>query len=328
MKKSLKIISGLFALILITASVEAIAQEEPEVDEQQVMKGVENNAFSEDNEACFVCHGEPYYQLSDTAMGVSVKRLMCDDYYVDRDKYYQSNHWSFACSDCHSYDLNIFPHPTSARLEESYTCDGCHGFDESDAQYHFGDISNDYNESVHADVEGFNCWKCHDPHTYELTIRKSDDYEAIILYDNNMCLECHANYSNYQLLSEKDETIVIDKHSWLPNQSAHFKSVRCIECHTQINDSTMVAHKVMPIADAVKNCTECHSSDSRLMATLYKFRSQEERRNDGFVNGVILNQSYVIGANRNVFLNWLSFIIAAGVMGVVAIHVFFRIIKR
>ncbi len=81
----------------------------------------------------------------------------------------------------------------------------------------------------------------------------------------------------------------------------------------------------MPIADAVKNCTECHSSDSRLMATLYKFRSQEERRNDGFVNGVILNQSYVIGANRNYYLNRLSLVLFGLVLLLVSFHAILRL---
>ena len=48
------------------------------------------------------------------------------------------------------------------------------------------------------------------------------------------------------------------------------------------------------------------------MASLYKFESKEQRQ-DGFFNGIILNESYVIGANRNEYLNILSLIIFAGV---------------
>jgi len=41
----------------------------------------------------------------------------------------------------------------------------------------------------------------------------------------------------------------------------------------------------------------------------------------------MLNNSYVIGANRNEYLNKLSLIILALVLGVVAVHVFFRTIN-
>jgi hypothetical protein len=62
------------------------------------------------------------------------------------------------------------------------------------------------------------------------------------------------------------------------------------------------------------------------MASLYKFESKAQRR-DGFFNGIILNESYVIGANRNEYLNLLSLLIFGGVIGVIAIHIIFRIRK-
>jgi hypothetical protein len=60
------------------------------------------------------------------------------------------------------------------------------------------------------------------------------------------------------------------------------------------------------------------------MATLYKFKNKEQRRS-GFFNGTILNESYVIGANRNQYLIDLSLIILFGLLGVIATHVFFRV---
>lgn len=60
------------------------------------------------------------------------------------------------------------------------------------------------------------------------------------------------------------------------------------------------------------------------MASLYKFESKEQRR-DGFFNGIILNASYVIGANRNEYLNMLSLIIFVVVIGVVVAHIAVRI---
>lgn len=60
------------------------------------------------------------------------------------------------------------------------------------------------------------------------------------------------------------------------------------------------------------------------MASLYKFESKEKRR-DGFFNGIILNASYVIGANRNEYLNYISLIIFFVVIIVIVVHIVFRI---
>ena len=43
-----------------------------------------------------------------------------------------------------------------------------------------------------------------------------------------------------------------------------------------------------------------------------------------FFNGIILNESYVIGANRNEYLNLLSLIIFVVVLGVIAIHIYIQ----
>jgi hypothetical protein len=80
----------------------------------------------------------------------------------------------------------------------------------------------------------------------------------------------------------------------------------------------------MPKDEAVKKCNECHSRSSMLMASLYKFQSKEQRR-DGFFNGIILNESYVIGANRNEYLNLLSLIIFGLVVIIIVVHIYFRI---
>jgi len=126
------------------------------------------------------------------------------------------------------------------------------------------------------------------------------------------------------LLTEHEEIDIVNKHEWLPNQIAHFSSVRCIECHTRINDSILVSHELLPKKDAVRRCTECHSTDSRLMATLYKFQTKEQRKT-GFINGVIVNESFVIAANRNVYLNYLSLGIFVLVILIIIVHVSFRI---
>jgi predicted CXXCH cytochrome family protein len=214
-------------------------------------------------------------------------------------------------------------------MEQKYNCIDCHGGDEKFSQYHFEEIEVEYQESTHFKLEqdGFSCWKCHNPHSYKISVRNSNNLKETIAYDNAICLSCHSDYSRFQLLTDREEINLIKKHDWLPNQTAHIANVRCIECHTKINNNIPVAHQIRPKSEAVKRCNECHSQNSILMASLYKFESRAQRR-DGFFNGIILNESYVIGANRNEYLNLLSLIIFIGVLGIIAVHIIFRIRKN
>ncbi len=232
----------------------------------------EVNPYVEDNENCLKCHGELKYTLEDPTLGRTMTEHMCPDRIIDRDAFYTGVHKSFACADCHNYGFEEFPHSVEARLEEMLLCMDCHGYDESFAQYHFEDIEVEFSESIH-NIEEFTCWKCHDPHSYRAFMRNAEDIEEAVLYDNNMCLSCHADFDRFMLLTDREEINVVESHGWLPNQVAHFRSVRCIECHTEINDSILIAHKILPKSEAVENCIECHSRDSRLMHTLYKFQS-------------------------------------------------------
>jgi len=214
-------------------------------------------------------------------------------------------------------------------MELQYNCIDCHGGDDKFSMFNFEEIDNEYKQSVHFKLEegGFTCWKCHNPHTYRINIRETEDLKETILYDNNICLNCHSDYSRFQLLSDREEMNIIKKHDWLPNQASHFSNVRCIECHTNANDSLLVSHFIVPKDQAVRKCNECHSRNSILMASLYKFKSREQRR-DGFFNGIILNESYVIGANRNEYLNLLSLIIFGIVLVIMGIHIYFRVIRK
>ena len=286
----------------------------------------EVNPFVDDNEGCLKCHGEHKFVIEDPVMGKTVTEAMCEERYIDRDLYYQAVHKSFSCTDCHSYDYFTFPHSLDSRLEERFVCMDCHGYDETYAHYNFETIEVEFQASIH-NIEGFTCWKCHNPHSYKAFVRNAEDIEEAVLYDNNMCLRCHADFTRFMVLTDRSEINIVDRHDWLPNQASHFANVRCIECHTQINDTILVAHKILPKEQAVKKCTECHSKDSRLLHSLYKFTSQEGRKG-GFVNGVILNNSYVIGANQNVILNRLSILVFGLVLVVVLYHIILRIRKQ
>ncbi len=284
--------------------------------------------FREENERCLKCHGQEKYEYTNESLGRQVKELMCTQRIVKRDLFYQSNHKSFRCNDCHSSQYENFPHPGELRMEQKFNCLDCHGGDEKFAQYHFEEIDSEYIQSTHYKLEedGFTCWKCHNPHTYKINIRNTENLKETIRYDNAICLDCHSNFNHFQLLTDRKEINILSTHSWLPNQAIHFQNVRCIECHTKINNNILVSHLIKPKKEAVRLCNECHSQNSILMATLYKFESKAQRRN-GFFNGIILNQSYVIGANRNEFLNLASIGIFLVVLAVIGIHIFFRIRK-
>lgn len=311
-------------IILLTTCLTLNAQQ----DDTTKLKSwyYEVNDFVDDNESCLQCHGEAKFVIEDPNTGRSTHELMYHERAIDREAFYGSVHRTFACTDCHSFDFNTFPHPVETRVEEQFLCMDCHGYDETYAQYHFEDIEVEFQESIH-NIEEFTCWKCHNPHSYKAFMRNAEDLAEAILYDNNMCLRCHANFDRFTLLTDREEIIVVDSHDWLPNQTAHFQSVRCIECHTEINDSILIAHKILPKTGAVQNCTECHSRDSRLMHTLYKFQSLEERKG-GFVNAIMISNSYVIGANQNVLLNRLSFLVFGLTLLVIAFHTYLRIKKQ
>jgi hypothetical protein len=282
--------------------------------------------YAEENQRCFNCHGQQKFEYTNDILGKQVRAIMFSERIILKDAYYQSNHKSFNCIDCHSSDYVNFPHQGELRMEQKFTCIDCHGGDENFAQYHFEEIDSEYQQSTHflLEEDGFSCWKCHDPHSYKISVRNSENLKETIAYDNAICLDCHSNFDRFQLLTDKEEINILQKHEWLPNQAAHFANVRCIECHTQINNNVPVPHLLLSKEHAVKLCNECHSQNSILMASLYKFESKAQRR-DGFLNGIILNESYVIGANRNEYLNLLSLIIFLGVIGIIGVHILFRI---
>ena len=314
-------------VVLFFGTVHTGAGRELPQDEFEKFRQV--NDYVDDNEECFRCHGETKFQLKGEINGRILTRHMCRDHLILREEFYASNHKSFSCFDCHSGEYADFPHPLDVRLEEPWNCIDCHGYDEDYAHYQFGKIEEEYMQSVHylANPEEFSCWKCH-PHSYHISIRNTENLSATIAYDNAICLSCHADFDQFELLTDREGINVIQTHDWLPNQALHFRNVRCIECHTQISDSILVAHLVLPKEEAVRLCSECHSRDSRLMTTLYKFQSKEARNTYGFVNAVVINDAYVIGANRNYVLNLVSVIIFGLAFLGMALHIVFRVIKK
>ena len=143
-----------------------------------------------------------------------------------------------------------------------------------------------------------------------------------------MCMSCHSNNIKFQLISDKLKPALSHIHEWLPNQELHFMNVRCIECHTQVIDSLAVSHNILPKEKALKNCVECHSKNSMLMASLYKYKNLQNRSQNGKLNAIISNKSYVIGAYQNVWLNYFSILIFLLTLAGICLHLILRIVKN
>jgi len=292
--------------------------------------GEEKVVHSEENSNCFYCHGSPTYSYYNDVLERNVTKRMNPYFLIDSVLYYDQNHKSFECIDCHSYEFKTFPHNNTLRMEPMPSCLDCHEGDDATAMYNFEIINDEFHESVHSTKhsEEFTCWMCHNPHSYKINATNNSNVLETIIYDNNICLSCHADINKYQLISSNTKPNVIDKHDWLPNQRAHFAHVRCIECHTHTSDEALVAHHIQAKDKAVKKCVECHSSNSILMASLYRFKAQENRQKFGFFNAAILKETYLIGANRNLYLNILSIIIFGSVIFIILVHTILRILLK
>lgn len=286
--------------------------------------------FRNENNTCLRCHANYHYEFPNSDSTRIIRKELCPNYVIDTALFYSSNHKTFKCTDCHSEDFNKYPHDANLKAEQNYACMDCHAGDDAYAKYHFEEITAHFENSVHfnSDKDAFTCWQCHDPHTYKTNARVSKNVTSTVLYDNNICLGCHANINRMEVLTTKDKANIVQKHDWLPNQELHFKNVRCVECHARQNDTLLVSHKILPKAKAVHLCAECHSQNSLLMASLYKYKVKQNRQQYGFLNSVILNESFVIGANRNYYLNVISIALAALTFSGIIIHLLLRIFKR
>lgn len=286
--------------------------------------------LDESSRYCAQCHGNHYYSFHNPVTDQDTRKRMNPYFFIDTIKFVDAIHSFFACQDCHSPEYETYPHPSELKLEPKFSCIDCHGGDETFAKYQFEDIDDEVSQSVHKLAhEQFKCEMCHDLHSYKLVARNEKSKIAdIVIEDNQMCLSCHNNLSKYQILTDHEKPELLKTHDWLPNQELHFLSVRCIECHTPTSDTLMVSHKILPKEQAVHLCSDCHSTNSILRTKLYKYHAEESRVDQGYYNAVILNEAYVIGANRNRYLNLLSLMFFGLALSGIGVHIVARIIKK
>ncbi len=308
-------------LLLFVFSMSLGAQEEP----------IELENAAGNYATCLKCHGQSFYSFYNDWTETDVRKIMPQEYRIDTIDYYSSSHYNFNCSDCHTPDYETFPHEGELRKEFINTCLDCHGGDDDYAHFKFEDIEESFNQSVHnpEKLTNFSCWQCHDPHSYKLNYRNTKDLLSTIEKNNQSCMNCHNQQDHMQLFSDATFKDLATEHEFLPNQKLHYQKVRCIECHGKIRDDMMVAHNILSAEESVNDCRECHSKNSLLMASLYKYQSVENRKKYGFYNATILNESYVIGASRNLWLNIFTIVVfALSFLAIITHAIILKILKK
>ncbi|MBF0370658.1 MAG: cytochrome c3 family protein [Magnetococcales bacterium] len=267
------------------------------------------------SDQCLRCHAMETLAHRDRETG----RLV--DLSVDPKKMAASNHGQLECLDCHGSGFKQIPHGSQAKLE-SLHCLECHDANQNFDRQQFEAIERSFNRSVHAQrqPENFDCFSCHDPHAFQRAER-IEKISNIVADHNRVCLSCHgAGTIDKPHVAQVNFTDLADldvAHSWLPNREHHWRSVRCVECHTTHRSDA--SHMILTADRAEKNCVACHTKDSLLLTKLYQHRVSQERQKAGFINSIVMNESYIIGMTRHRFLDGAGIAALAltllGVMG-------------
>ena len=271
------------------------------------------------NGECLACHAKLVRRIRPRA-DVDPEKLK--RFLVDAPLFASSNHGGVECKTCHGPGFVTFPHKEGARQQISQ-CSECH------AQKVMR-IEAQFDKSVHVTRQPgkFTCTTCHDPHKFEIAQRLGDPRQ-IVAQDNRMCEDCHRSDRPFHALApDKDRVDIDHAHDWLPNTQLHWKAVRCVECHTPVSTVKTLAlsHEILGRSATEKNCIACHSQASTLRTRLYRHLAQSEQETDGFLNSVILRNSYVIGATRNRYLDLAGGFLIVGVVGGIAGHGMFRVV--
>lgn len=322
-------ISYFSIVILLFGNIEWIMNKIPKIMMIIMLMIITAAQAEPDNGKCFKCHASPTLKEIDEETGVT------RNLYVDPLAFKGSNHGRLQCTFCHGNSHDSWPHSKSAAVD--LTCITCHSanstflhnnmqFSEKFDGIPIGKIYDEFQQNYHVKKLGdkFNCFSCHDPHSFQ---RNFTDRAQKIVADNAMCLHCHASTSNLKMLTARKFDNIENIHAWLPNPELHWKNVRCIDCHSSYNAPNL-SHNILPKDKAVKNCEKCHSQNTILMTKLYKYESKKEKEKSGFVNGSILNKSYVIGSTRNSYLDKISIIIFAGMFIFIGIHGGIRLLTK
>uniref|UniRef100_UPI002638E582 cytochrome c3 family protein n=1 Tax=Propionivibrio sp. TaxID=2212460 RepID=UPI002638E582 len=284
-------------LHLAFLSVPALAQDKPAA----VITPDQLEKIRIGNNECFACHSADGI-AHPPKQGMDLKLLR--GLVRDANAFYGSDHQRLACTKCHNEGYDEHPHAADAK-DMTTTCSDCH---DKTATL----VGKQFDKSVHAKnlADKFTCATCHDPHLMRLAAKLGDP-QKIVAQDNRVCLSCHDSDDKFAKFApdKKIRPRIDDLHDWLPNTRAHWKAVRCVECHTPaVAAGEPISHEILNKDKAEKKCLACHSANSSLNTRLYRHLAKEEHQRLGFANSVILSNSYVLGATRHPLIDTLLMI--------------------
>lgn len=287
-----------------------------------------NHPLVAENIKCLKCHGQTAYTVHSSDGRKQTKRPMSPACMISPLGYSNAIHGSLKCLDCHAEGYNTFPHNVDLKFESIYACTDCHEDTKKFKRFHLDSIVAGYENSVHAKAmsKTFTCWKCHNPHTYITAFSEQTDLKSAIDVSNAICLDCHNNAEKYKLLTDKPMDNLVKEHAWLSHPEIHLKNVRCVDCHAKLSSGTFTPHEILPSHDAVRKCTACHSQQSILANSL--LRTDQKEKQLGFSNSKALQYAFIMGANRNIWLNLISGSLFALLLSGLFIHFFFTLRYR
>ncbi|MBF0095004.1 MAG: nitrate reductase [Alphaproteobacteria bacterium] len=298
-----------------SARAEARAEEESGIPGGEVTEArgeLAEREYASVNERCLRCHGMATLSYQDPTTQKTVSLA------VDPEKFATSNHARMTCTNCHQDDYIEYPHVKKAD-RASLTCLGCHRADKKTSRFRipiFDDVGRQFRRSVHykALPETFDCFSCHDPHVFEVLTAEAGP-AAVVNSDNAICLKCHNSQPRFSALTRHEFPSLKQAHSWLPSPSMHWRSVRCIECHTPRGGND-INHEIVRGEAVERNCVACHTKDSALLTRLYRHRVKEERQVSGLFASMLNNEAYIVGMTRSPDVDALSFfLIGSTVLG-------------
>lgn len=277
---------GLLLLLLLSAALPA-----------------SGGATSVSNEVCQDCHAVPDLRFTDRATGESTL------YTIEPATYRGSAHGHVACVACHDVGYGEdLPHEGPA-WRARFLCVDCHAalgdLDELDLPARKDELL----AGAHGD-EGrrrMDCHDCHDPHRFAL-VRRQEEALGRIAASNAICLACHGapgvRSFGYEALQDAAGT-----HDHFPHAARHFGRVKCVTCHAPLGAGA--GHDVRPVADSLGDCAACHVRSDPAYGSSYE---------GGAGRGDVIDQVYVIGSTRSVWLDRSSQVGFVLFLGGVLLH--------
>lgn len=287
------------------------------------------------NESCLSCHSSDRINKEwVTERGRSL------NLHVDSIHYNDSVHQGQNCESCHQGADDAAFETAPHRFENDTASRGC----ESCHSEVFHEVNEQIKSSHHTKtvVEKFGnefaCETCHNAHTFKFPER-TEDIAANIQKANDACFGCHNDLKGYEQLTDKKLLDQEMGHWFLPEKNKHFAAVRCVDCHSA-GEGTQL-HTITAAEDAISDCTLCHSEDTAITSSLYKYRDETKafsmlnkdifddsvlveknaksiadkgQKADspyGFINQKLLDGRYLIGATR---VGWMDSLLGVALL--------------